>query len=191
MRSRLVATFPAIRPKKASKESTMKMFESALGALALGQKNFSSLWASPSVLIQPAHLIERIGLAIIGGACGLFVAVGSSESSWTALLIMFYGAFAFYIGIDLPSRSARTAAKVSEQWNAGHAVEMFSAVGTFLAAIPTFLSVSLIVIDETLQGGLTILVIGCWAIGSSLQIAAGIIARKYTRPKLRNLIEQP
>jgi hypothetical protein len=134
----------------------MKILESALSALALGQKNFSALWVSPSVLIQPAliqpaHLFERIGLAIIGGACGLFVAVGSSESSWIALLIMFYGAFAFYIGIDLPSRPARRAAKVSEQWNARHAVEILSAVGTFLAAIPAILSVSLIVIDETLQ----------------------------------------
>ena len=108
----------------------MKMFDSALSALALGQKNLSALWIVTSVLIQPAHLVERIGLAIIGGACGLFVAVASSESSWIVLLIMFYGAFAFYIGIDLPSRPARR-----------------------------------------------VLVIGCWAMGSSFQIAAGIIAR--------------
>ena len=158
----------------------MRIFDSALSALALGQKNLSALWVVPSVLIQPVHLLERIGLATIGGACGLFVAAASSESSWIVLLIMFYGAFAFYIGIDLPSRPARRVAPmVSEQWNAGHAVEMFSAVGTFLAAIPAFLSVSLIVLDETLQSGLTILVIGCWAMGSSFQIAAGIIARNY------------
>ncbi len=157
----------------------MKILESALSALAFGQKNFSALWVSPSVLIQPAHLLERVGLAIIGGACGLFVAVGSSESSWIVLLIMFYGAFAFYIGIDLPSRPTRRVAKVWEQWNARHAVEILSAVGTFLAATSAILSVSLIVIDETLQSGLTILVIGCWAIGASLQIAAGLIARKY------------
>jgi hypothetical protein len=152
----------------------VKMFDSALG-----QKNLSALWVVPAVLTQPAHLVERIGLAITGGACGLFVAVASSESSWISLLIMFYGAFAFYIGIDLPSRRARRdAPMVSEQWNAGHAVEMFSAIGTFLAAIPVFLSVSLIVLDET-QSGLTILVTGCWAIGSSFQMAAGIIARNY------------
>ena len=162
----------------------MKLFDSALSALALGQKNLSTLWVVPSVLIQPAHLVERIGLAIIGGACGLFVAVASSGSSWIALLIVFYGAFAFYVGIDLPSRPDRRIAAISKQWNAGHAVEMFSAVGTFLAAIPTFLSVSLIVLDETMQSGLTILVIGCWAMGSSLQIAAGIIARNYAQPKL-------
>jgi hypothetical protein len=158
----------------------MKMFDSVLSALALGQKNLSALSVVPAVLTQPAHLVERIGLAITGGACGLFVAVASSESSWIVLLFMFYGAFAFFIGIDLPSRPARrVAAMVSEQWNAGHAVEMFSAIGTFLAAIPVFLSVSLIVLDETLQSGLTILVIGCWAMGSSFQIAAGIIARNY------------
>ncbi len=40
----------------------MKMFDSALSALALGQKNLSALWIVPSVLIQPAHLVERIGL---------------------------------------------------------------------------------------------------------------------------------
>ena len=161
----------------------MKMFDSVLSALALGQKNLSALWVVPAVLTQPAHLVERIGLAITGGACGLFVAVASSESSWIVLLIMFYGAFAFYIGIDLPSRRARRVAPM-EQWNAGHAVEMFSAIGTFLAAIPVFLSVSLIVLDETLQSGLTILVIGCWAMGSSFQIAAGIIARNYGKTEI-------
>jgi hypothetical protein len=163
----------------------VKMFDSVLSALALGQKNLSALWVVPAVLTQPAHLVERMGLAIIGGACGLFVAVASSESSWIVLLIMFYGAFAFYIGIDLPSRRARRVLPmVSEQWSAGHAAEMFSAIGTFLAAIPVFLSVSLIVLDETLQSGLTILVTGCWAMGSSFQIAAGIIARYYGKAEI-------
>jgi hypothetical protein len=80
------------------------MFDSVLSALALGQKNLSALWVVRAVLTQPAHLVERIGLAITGGACGLFVAVASSESSWIVLLIMFYGAFAFYIG----NRSAQS-----------------------------------------------------------------------------------
>ena len=54
---------------------------------------------------------------------------------------------------------------------------MFSAAGTFLAAVAAVVSVSSIVLDETAQEG-TALVIGfAWGIGATMQIAAGMIAR--------------
>jgi hypothetical protein len=143
---------------------------------------------APSALIKSAHLIERIGLATIGGSSSLFVAAGLmrrenelSGSGWIVLLMMLYGACSFYVGIDLPGRSARRSISIqSEGWNAGtDAVEILSATGTFLAAIATFVSVSIIILDENVPDGLLALIGSCWVIGSSFQIAAGIIARSY------------
>jgi hypothetical protein len=36
----------------------------------------ATTWVAPSALIKSAHVLERIGLAAIGGSCGLFVAEG-------------------------------------------------------------------------------------------------------------------
>jgi hypothetical protein len=55
-----------------------------------------------------AHVLERIGLAMAGGACGLFVAVhvGSSirglNSQGFIVIMMICGAIGFYLGIDTP-----------------------------------------------------------------------------------------
>src|SRR6267378_5218279 len=64
-------------------------------------------WHARSTLSRSAHVIARIGLALTGTACGLFVAqvstridlVGSVEAM---LAMMLYGAAGFYLGIDLP-----------------------------------------------------------------------------------------
>src|SRR6266576_1224199 len=71
-------------------------------------------WIAPPALIKSAHLIERIGLAAIGSSCGLYVAAALmrrgnelSGSGWIVLLMMLYGAFSFYVGIDLPGRPAQ------------------------------------------------------------------------------------
>ncbi len=142
---------------------------------------------APSALIKSAHLIERIGLAAIGGSSGLYVAAGLlrrqnelSGSVWIVLLMMLYGAFSFYVGIDLPRRSARRSTSIQRQgWNPGTAIEILSAVGIFLAAIATFVSVSIIILDETASDGLLALIGSSWMIGASSQIAAGIIARNH------------
>lgn len=96
----------------------MKMINSVLSAWALGQKKS----IAPSALIKPAHFVERTGLATVGGACGLFVAVGLMrsgneflESPWIALLIMIYGAFAFYLGVDLPTRPAQQVSPIASE----------------------------------------------------------------------------
>jgi hypothetical protein len=57
---------------------------------------------------KAAHVLERIGLAMAGAACGLFVAihVGSSIAALTSqgflVVMMIGGAIGFYLGIDTP-----------------------------------------------------------------------------------------
>jgi lipid-binding SYLF domain-containing protein len=52
-----------------------------------------------------------------------------------------------------------------------------SAAGTFGAAIAAALSVSILVLDQDPPNGLVAFVAGCWVVGSSLQVAAGTMAR--------------
>jgi hypothetical protein len=66
-------------------------------------------WNDRSAISRWAHVFERIGLALAGGSCGLFVAadvarvdVGLLSSPVAILAIMLYGAAGFYVGIDLP-----------------------------------------------------------------------------------------
>jgi hypothetical protein len=145
-------------------------------------------WISPSALIRSAHLIERVGLAAMGGTSGLYVAAGLmhrgselSGSGWVVLLMMLYGAISFYLGIDLPGRPARTSTSTErKEWHPGaDAIEILSAAGIFLTAIATFVSVSIIILDENVPDGLLAWTGNGWVIGSSLQVAAGIIARSY------------
>src|SRR3954471_9064694 len=55
-----------------------------------------------------AHVLERLGLAMVGAASGLFVGVhvGSSIAALTSqaflLIMMSGGAVGFYLGIDTP-----------------------------------------------------------------------------------------
>ncbi|MDE2244229.1 MAG: hypothetical protein KGK01_17910, partial [Bradyrhizobium sp.] len=57
---------------------------------------------------RAAHVLERIGLAMAGAACGLFVGVhvGSSIAALTSqvflVVMMIGGAIGFYLGIDTP-----------------------------------------------------------------------------------------
>ena len=56
-------------------------------------------------------------------------------------------------------------------------MELLSAAGTFLAAVAAVVSVSSIVLDETARPSGAILIGLAWAIGTTMQIAAGISAR--------------
>lgn len=172
------------------------MTNTFLGVLSLGQKQLSlgqkqlakymyaaaTIRVARSALVNLAHVIERIGLALLGGSCGLYVAALMGRESalfasdWIVLLIMLCGAACFYVGTDLPSRPARIATRrPPEGWNSGDAVELFSATGTFIAAVAGVLSIGIVVLDETVTNGLTALIGCCWAIGSALQIAAASI----------------
>ena len=133
-------------------------------------------------------MLERTGLALTGASCGLFVAahVGRASidligSAAIVLAMMLYGAVGFYLGIDLPRAPPDRLTRLPLRPRLGSktdAVELLSAAGTFLAAVAAVISVLSIVLDETAHVGTAVLIGLAWAIGTTMQIAAGIIARK-------------
>lgn len=172
-----------------AKTSIAVLFSSSsLGEKQLAKSAYVTLttWLGRSVVIEVAHIFERTGLAMVGGAGGLYVAVGLMRmetelfrNGWMVLLMVLYGAFGFYVGIDLPSRVAHTVgAQRPGEWSFGaDAAALASAAGTFFAALAVFLSVSMIILDETVGDGFRVLVGCCWAAGTSFQIAASAIGR--------------
>ncbi len=144
-------------------------------------------WNSRSALSRWAHILERTGLALTGASCGLFVAahVGRADieligSAFTVLAMMVYGAAGFYLGIDLPPAPPDHRMHLLLRHGFGSAadtVELLSAAGTFLAAVAAFISVLSIVLDETTNGGTALVIAFAWFVGTTLQIAAGIVAR--------------
>src|ERR1700730_7585959 len=147
-------------------------------------------WDTRSTISRWAHVLERTGLALTGASCGLFVAVhvGRADidliaSATTVLAMMLYGAAGFYLGIDLPPAPLDHRMHLPLRRGLGSrsdAVAPLSAAGTFLAAIAAVISVSSIVLDETALASTALLISFGWAIGSSMQIAVGIIARIRT-----------
>ena len=144
-------------------------------------------WNTRSAISRWAHLLERTGLALTGASCGLFVAahVGRANidligSAATVLGMMIYGAAGFYLGIDLPPAPPDHRMHLPLRPGLGSradAVDLLSAAGTFIAAVAAVVSVSSIVLDETVYAATAVLISSAWAIGASMQIAAGIIAR--------------
>ena len=133
-----------------------------------------------------AHVLERIGLAMAGAASGLFVAahVGSSIAALTSqgfiVIMMIGGAIGFYLGIDTPPLTFHGQDRELSKGGSGGKVdsaEFLSAVGTFLAALTAFASVSIIVIRENPPIFWTILIMLGWVVGVTMQIVAGAIAR--------------
>jgi hypothetical protein len=132
-----------------------------------------------------AHVLERIGLAMAGAASGLFVAVhvGSSIAALTSqgfiLIMMMGGAVGFYLGIDTPplafhAPDGEPSGGFSDKVDSA---EFLGAVGTFLAALTAFVSVSVIVLRENPQIYWTIMIMLGWVVGVVMQIVAGAIAR--------------
>ena len=144
-------------------------------------------WNTRSTISRWAHVLERTGLALTGASCGLFVAVHVGRASIdmigsaaTVLGMMLYGAAGFYLGIDLPPvpPDHRMHLPLRPRLASGaDSVELLSAAGTFLAALAAIISVFNIVLDEAARGSTAFLIISGWAIGSTMQIAAGIIVR--------------
>jgi hypothetical protein len=132
------------------------------------------------LISRVAHVIERSGLAMAGAMCGTFVGAQLAKAN-VALLesvgfiasMILIGMIAFYVGIDVPRPSARPA---SERESVD-AVEVLSAVGTFLASVAALISVFSIVFDEAPQR-LWEFVVGSWWLGGvAMQVAAGSIGR--------------
>jgi hypothetical protein len=113
-----------------------------------------------------------------GAAGGLFVGahVGSSTPVLTTqgflLCMMLAGAIGFYLGIDTPQLSFQESddAKID-------AAELLTAVGTFLATLTGFVSVTLIVLVLEPHFAWTALIMAGWVIGVLMQIGAGTMAR--------------
>jgi hypothetical protein len=145
------------------------------------------MWDNRSTISRWAHVLERTGLALTGASCGLFVAahVGRANidligSAATVLAMMLYGAAGFYLGVDLPPAPPDHKMHLPLRHGLGSTwdtVELLSAAGTFLAAAAAVVSVSSIVLDETAHAPTAILISLCWGIGTTMQIAAGIITR--------------
>ena len=148
----------------------------------------SNPWHARSTVSRWAHVLERTGLALTGASCGLFVAahVGRADidligSAAAVLAMMIYGGAGFYLGIDLPRAPPDHRMHLPLRQGLStraDAVELLSAAGTFLAAVAAVISVSSIVLDETAHASTALLISLSWAIGTTLQIAAGVIARK-------------
>ena len=127
-----------------------------------------------------AHVLERIGLAMAGAACGLFVSahVGSSINFLTTqgflLIMMIVGAIGFYLGIDTPPLPFHD--EEAAEYKVDTA-EFLSAVGTFLATLTAFASVGIILLRQEPHIAWTILIMLGWTAGVLMQIVAGAIAR--------------
>ena len=135
---------------------------------------------------KAAHVLERIGLAMAGAACGLFVAVhvGSSIAALTSqgfiVIMMIGGAIGFYLGIDTPPLPFHEPNGELSNGGLGGKIdtaEFLSAVGTFLATWVAFVSISVIVLRESPHIFLTIMIMLGWVVGVTMQIIAGTIAR--------------
>ena len=138
---------------------------------------------------KAAHVLERIGLAMAGAACGLFVAVhvGSSIAALTSqgflVVMMTGGAIGFYLGIDTPPLAfQRPNGEPSKSGSVGtiDTAEFLSAVGTFLSTLTAFVSVGVIVLRENPRIIWTIIIMLGWVVGLMMQIVAGAIARTRT-----------
>jgi hypothetical protein len=135
---------------------------------------------------KSAHVLERLGLAMAGAACGLFVGilVGTSVEALTSqgflLLMMIVGAVGFYLGIDTPQMPFHpTSGQPSNDGSDGQidAAEFLTAAGTFLATGSAFASVGIIVLRHEPHIAWTSMIMAGWVVGVAMQIIAGAIAR--------------
>ena len=126
---------------------------------------------------KTAHVFERLGLAMAGAACGLFVGayVGSAIPALTTqgflLLMMLLGVVGFYLGIDTPQLPFDDAHSEID------AAELLSSAGTLCATLTALASVAVIVLRLEPHDVLTWLVLLGWIAGVAMQIIAGAKAR--------------
>jgi hypothetical protein len=129
-----------------------------------------------------AQIMERIGLAIMGALCGLFVAamvakadieeINSLGALFSAVL---YGSLGFYLGTNIPSLSSSHT--FSNSGSGPKTIALASATGTFVAAFAALVSVYMIIFDESRPLMWSVGIGSGWALGVLLQLAAGTAAR--------------
>ena len=131
------------------------------------------------------HVVERIGLALVGAAAGLFVGIQTGSTipaltNPTFLLVMtIVGAAGFFLGIDTPAhRFQAITINLPGDYLDGRVdlAELLTAVGTVLAALAAFASVALIVLALDSSQLSAAIVLGVWGLGALMQIAAGVVA---------------
>jgi hypothetical protein len=129
-----------------------------------------------------ARIMERIGLAIMGALCGLFVAamvakadieeINSLGALFSAVL---YGSLGFYLGTNI--RSLSSSRTISSTGSGPRTIALASATGTFVAAVAALVSVYMIIFDQTPPVMWNVGIGSGWALGVLLQLAAGTGAR--------------
>ena len=147
----------------------------------------SNPWHARSTVSRWAHVLERTGLALTGASCGLFVAahVGRADidligSAAAVFAMMIYGGTGFYLGIDLPQAPPDHHMHQPPRRGLGTSadmLELLTAAGIFLTAVAAVVSISSIVLGETVDASTAGIIFLSWAIGATMQIAAGVIAR--------------
>ena len=87
---------------------------------------------------EVAHVCERTGVAMAGAMSGIFVAAQLAKSHVAIVgslpfiaITVLTGAIGFHLGIDIPRLALRRASRYPID-----AVELLSAIGIFLAALP-------------------------------------------------------
>jgi hypothetical protein len=131
-----------------------------------------------------AQIVERIGLGIMGGLCGLFVAALVAKANieeFNSLGVLFsallYGSIGFYLGTSIPATSSNVTRAFFATDLRMNPIALASANGTLLAALAALIAVAMIVFDEIPPVIWSVGIGFGWMIGVLLQIAAGTTAR--------------
>ena len=134
-----------------------------------------------------AQAIERIGLAIMGALCGLFVAALVAKANIEAInsigvlfSAVLYSSVGFYFGSNIPSLPAGSSGRSPSHGGSGpkaFPIALASGAGTFLAAFAALVSVYMIVFDEAPPVIWNVGIGFWWMVGVLLQLAAGTAAR--------------
>jgi hypothetical protein len=135
-----------------------------------------------------AQAIERIGLAIMGALCGLFVAALVAKANIEAInsigvlfSAVLYGSVGFYLGTNIPSLPAGATGRSLSHGRSGppkaFPIALASGAGTFLAAFAALVSVCMIVFDEAPPVIWNVGIGFWWMVGVLLQLTAGTAAR--------------
>ena len=134
-----------------------------------------------------AQVMERIGLAIMGALCGLFVAalvakanIEEINSLGVLFSVIMCGSIGFYVGTNIPSLSSGASHRTFSHAASSRRttpIALASATGTFLAAVAALVSVYMIIFDETPPIVWNVGIGFGWMLGVLLQLAAGTAAR--------------
>jgi hypothetical protein len=131
-----------------------------------------------------AQVVERVGLAIVGALCGLFVAamvaradIEEINSLGALFSTVLYGSLGFYLGTNIPSLPSSGTFSSTGLSPKTNPIALASATGTFVAAVAALASVYMIIFDETPPVIWNVGIGSGWALGVLLQLAAGTVVR--------------